>query len=67
MASRIPIHCNRCGSNMHITDACPRSPFIKQEKVHIAQGNFSSSPENSKFEYDTDDFSELEQEVIFIS
>jgi len=67
MASRIPIHCNRCGSDMHITNACPRSPFIKQEEVHIAQGNFSSSPETSEFEYDTDDLSELEQEVLFIS
>ena len=52
---------------MHITDACPRSPFIKQEEVHIAQGNFSSSPETSEFEYDTDDLFELEQEVLFIS
>ena len=60
MASRNPINCNQCGSDMHITDACPRSPFIKQEEVHIAQGNFSSSPETSEFEYDTDDLFELE-------
>ena len=67
MASRIPIHCNRCGSYMHITDVCHRSPFIKQEEVHIAQGNFNSSSETSEFEYDIDDLSELEQEVLFIS
>ena len=64
MASRIPIHCNKCGSDMHNTDACPISPFIKQEEVHIAQGNFSSSPKSYEFEYDTDDLSEASSEGI---
>ena len=67
MSSRVPIHCNHCGSDMHITDACPRSPFSKQEEVHIAQVSFSYILETYEFEYDIEDLSELEQEALLIS
>lgn len=67
MSSRTHIHCNRCGSYIHIIYACPDSPYIKQKEVHIAQGSFSSNTETSEFEYDIEDLSELEQEALFIS